>query len=124
MHKHFRMLSISEHMRSQGYAPSEAEHTRIPGIWKKLETLYNLPGLDEREDTLIADTSDDAEGSQELYCPFELPDEEFGEMMFARRLVKDGSSSPVASQGVESRRGSAAPDTDGTFSRDSAVYYA
>lgn len=48
MHKHFRMLAISEYMRNQGYAPDDAEHTRIPGIWKKLETLYNLSALDER----------------------------------------------------------------------------
>lgn len=48
MHKHFRMLAISEYMRSQGYAPADAEHTRIPGIWEKLGTLYNLPALDER----------------------------------------------------------------------------
>ena len=42
------MIAISEFMKSQGYAPSHAEHTRIPGIWKKLSTLYNLPALDER----------------------------------------------------------------------------
>lgn len=48
MHKHFRMLAISEYMKSQGYAPANEEHTRIPGIWKKLGTLYNLPALDER----------------------------------------------------------------------------
>lgn len=42
------MLAISEYMRSQGYAPADAEHTRIPGIWEKLGTLYNLPALDER----------------------------------------------------------------------------
>jgi hypothetical protein len=35
-------------MKSQGYAPANEEHTRIPGIWKKLGTLYNLPALDER----------------------------------------------------------------------------
>ena len=49
------MLAISEYMKSQGYAPANEEHTRIPGIWKKLGTLYNLPALDERaSDTLSA----------------------------------------------------------------------
>jgi MRG-binding protein len=48
MHKHFRMLAISEYMKSQGYAPADEDHTRIPGIWKKLTSLYNLPALDER----------------------------------------------------------------------------
>lgn len=66
-----------------------------------------------QEDTLIAETSDDAENAKELYCPFELPDEEFGEMMFERRLARDGSSSPPGSPLAESRRGSTAPDTDG-----------
>jgi MRG-binding protein len=42
------MLAISEYMKSQGYAPASEEHTRIPGIWRKLGTLYNLPALDER----------------------------------------------------------------------------
>lgn len=42
------MLAISEYLKSQGYAPAHEEHTRIPGIWKKLGTLYNLPALDER----------------------------------------------------------------------------
>lgn len=48
LHKHFRMLAISDYLKSQGYAPSTAEHMRIPGIWKKLGSLYNLEALDER----------------------------------------------------------------------------
>jgi MRG-binding protein len=47
IHKHFRMIAISEYMKSQGYAPLNEEHTRIPGIWKKLDSLYNLSALDE-----------------------------------------------------------------------------
>jgi MRG-binding protein len=42
------MLAISEYLRSQGYAPYSADHMRIPGIWKKLGSLYNLEALDER----------------------------------------------------------------------------
>jgi MRG-binding protein len=45
------MLAIAEYMKSQGYAPADEEHTRIPGIWKKLGSLYNLPALDERVST-------------------------------------------------------------------------
>jgi len=48
MHKHFRMIAISEFLKTQGYAPANADHTRIPGIWRKLSTLYNLAALDER----------------------------------------------------------------------------
>ncbi|KAJ0425891.1 chromatin modification-related protein EAF7-domain-containing protein [Aspergillus carlsbadensis] len=111
MHKHFRMVAISEFMKSQGYAPSHAEHTRIPGIWKKLGNLYNLPALDEREDSLITETSDDADG-KEMHCPFELPEDEYGDMMFERRLAMEGSPSPVPSGQAESRRGSTVADTD------------
>ncbi|KAL3480298.1 chromatin modification-related protein EAF7-domain-containing protein [Aspergillus californicus] len=111
IHKHFRMVAISEFMKSQGYAPSDAEHTRIPGIWRKLGTLYNLPALDEREDSLITDVSDEADG-KEVYCPFELPDYEYGDLMFERRLAMEKSPSPVDSRPAESRRGSTVADTD------------
>ncbi|KAL4915553.1 chromatin modification-related protein EAF7-domain-containing protein [Aspergillus aurantiobrunneus] len=111
MHKHFRMVAISEFMKSNGYASSHAEHTRIPGIWKKLRTLYNLPALDEREDSLITDASEDTEG-KEMYCPFELPEDEYGDLMFERRLAMEGSQSPAPSGQPESRRGSTVADTD------------
>ncbi|KAL2824917.1 chromatin modification-related protein EAF7-domain-containing protein [Aspergillus cavernicola] len=111
MHKHFRMVAISEFMKSQGYAPSDAEHTRIPGIWKKLGNLYNLPALDEREDSLITDISDEADG-KEVYCSFELPEDEYAGLMFERRLAMEGSPSPAPSGQAESRRGSTVADTD------------
>jgi MRG-binding protein len=50
---------------------------------------------------------DGSDGSE--YCPFELPEDEYGELMFSRRL-ENRSVSLVAS---ESRRGSAAADADG-----------
>ncbi|CAG7916605.1 unnamed protein product [Penicillium olsonii] len=115
IHKHFRMLAISDYLKSQGYAPSTAEHMRIPGIWKKLGSLYNLEALDEREDSVITDANDDDDGSSERYCPFELPYEEYGDMMFERRLAMEDSLSPVASRtsrADESRRGSTVADTD------------
>lgn len=48
LHKHFRMLAISDYLQSQGYSPVREKHTTIPNIWKKLGTMYNLAGLDER----------------------------------------------------------------------------
>lgn len=48
MHKHFRMIAISQHLRNHGYTSSKDSHTRIPGIWQKLGSLYNLEALDER----------------------------------------------------------------------------
>ncbi|KAF7113678.1 hypothetical protein CNMCM5793_003034 [Aspergillus hiratsukae] len=108
----WKPVAISEFMKSQGYAPSNCEHTRIPGIWKKLGTLYNLPALDEREDSLITDPSDDPDGSKDFYCPFELPEDEYGDLMFERRLAMEGSASPNPSAQAESRRGSTIADTD------------
>lgn len=48
MHKHFRMVAISENLRNHGYTSAKDDHTRIPGIWEKLNGLYNLEALDER----------------------------------------------------------------------------
>ncbi|KAJ5391707.1 hypothetical protein N7509_007197 [Penicillium cosmopolitanum] len=112
VHKHFRMLAISEYLRSQGYAPYNADHMRIPGIWKKLGSLYNLEALDEREDSVITDANEDDEEPSEMYCPFELPYDEYGDMMFEKRLALEGSSSPITSPHPESRRGSTVADTD------------
>lgn len=64
-----------------------------------------------QEDSLLTDPSEDLDTSKELYCSFELPEDEYGEMMFERRLAVEGSS--VASGQAESRRGSTVADTDG-----------
>ncbi len=40
------------------------------------------------------DTEEDGEPAKAAYFPFELPEDEFGDMMFERRLAPDGSSSP------------------------------
>ncbi|KAJ5291629.1 hypothetical protein N7478_000880 [Penicillium angulare] len=116
VHKHFRMLAIAEFLKSQGYGPINGDHLNIPGIWKKLGTLYNLEALDEREDSVIADLNEDEDGVSERYCPFELPYDEYGDMMFERRLATEGSLSPVMSRHADSRRGSTVADTDETRS--------
>lgn len=148
MHKHFRMLAISEHLISQGYVAPNDQHTRIPGIWKKLGALYNLAGLDERvrdritnphidgdestklltccsvqEASFATDGSGDLEPAQEPYCPFQLPYDEYGEMMFERRLAPEGSSSPPMSLAGGSGRASTVADTDGKRSDHFIQYY-
>ncbi|KAF8476858.1 chromatin modification-related protein EAF7-domain-containing protein [Kalaharituber pfeilii] len=94
MHKHFRMLAIEQMMRNHGVSDS---HTNAEGIWKKLNTLYNLEGLDERED--MEDESDSP-----TWTEFKLPEEDFGELMAARRLNPEGTASPGHMMDVSKRR--------------------
>jgi MRG-binding protein len=54
---------------------------------------------------------DGSDGSE--YCPFELPEDEYGELMFSRRLAADRSASPIPSDHEESRKGSPVADMDG-----------
>lgn len=73
-----------------------------------------------QEDSVITDANDDDDKSSEMYCPFELPYDEYGDMMFERRLAMEDSLSPVASRtsrAAESRRGSTVADTDGRHKR-------
>lgn len=103
------MLAIHDYMASQGVVNPNDDHTKIPGIWEKLASLYNLPILDEREDSIINDVQDENGELVELYCPFSLPEEEYGAKMFAKRLDPDGSKSPEEGP---SRRESTVADTD------------
>ncbi|TAQ85566.1 hypothetical protein B7494_g6115 [Chlorociboria aeruginascens] len=65
IHKHFRMIALSEHLRNHGY---DEKHTRIPGIWEKLKTIYNLEVIDERE-TFDLDSEDK---DPDIYVEFNL----------------------------------------------------
>ncbi|KAI9877848.1 MAG: hypothetical protein M1830_002651 [Pleopsidium flavum] len=94
MHKHFRMIALSQHLRNNGYTTPEDGHTRIPGIWEKLGSLYNLDALDERENSIGDDVSDDSDPAKEPFSQFRLPQADFGDRMFNRRLAPDGSASP------------------------------
>lgn len=58
MHKHFRMIAISQHLRNHGYTSAKDDHTRIPGIWEKLGKYYNLDALDERVGRLMLGGAD------------------------------------------------------------------
>ncbi|KAJ9610097.1 uncharacterized protein PV06_03829 [Exophiala oligosperma] len=106
IHKHFRMIAIRDHLLSQNVTSAEDPHTTIAGIWAKLSTLYDLPKLDERENATV-DISDDPENETLYFRDFELPREDFEEMMWQKRLAPDGTQSPEWS-----RRGSTVADTD------------
>ncbi|MCJ1370384.1 hypothetical protein MMC20_001597 [Loxospora ochrophaea] len=94
MHKHFRMIAISENLRNHGYTSPQDGHTRIPGIWEKLGSMYNLEALDAREDSFGEANSDDGSPPNDSFFPFKLPEKDFGTMMFNKRLAPDGHSSP------------------------------
>ncbi|KAL8835490.1 MAG: hypothetical protein Q9170_003292 [Blastenia crenularia] len=122
MHKHFRMIALSQHLHSHGYDPSKNEHLRIPGIWKKLDSLYHLEALDERENAFSDANSPESDRNDETYYHFSLPREEYGEMVFEKRLAPDGSPSPAdtvcpssvtSTSAAATRRGSTAKDMEG-----------
>ncbi|MCJ1396297.1 hypothetical protein MMC18_009186 [Xylographa bjoerkii] len=64
------------------------------GIWEKLGSLYNLKILDEREDSFGELIPEDNDPRKEPFVPFGLPGNDFGDLMFERRLASPGSSSP------------------------------
>lgn len=110
MHKHFHVIAISQSLRSHGHTTATSTHTRIPGIWAKLHTLYDLDALDERETTHAAlDAPDPLDPADDAKIPaFELPDDEFGEMMWERRFPGRGgerSESPPVIPGLQNTRG-------------------
>lgn len=138
MHKHFRMVSISQYLRNHGYTSLRDDHTRIPHIWEKLRKLYNLESLDERvcvhlflntnvaesafkQENFINDSSsENNDQAREIFYQFKLPFDEFGEMMFAKRLKPEGSFSPPSllnqpsgDSDAGTRRPSTIDDTDG-----------
>jgi MRG-binding protein len=75
------MISIHNDMRSHGFATEDAPHTRIPGIWRKLNQLYELDALDERENQYaFSDDPDPIDREEAASIPdFELPEDDFGD---------------------------------------------
>ncbi|KAI5463286.1 chromatin modification-related protein EAF7-domain-containing protein [Mariannaea sp. PMI_226] len=88
MHKHFRMIAISEHLRNHGFDPDLYQHTRIPFIWQKLRSYYNLEVIDERENF-------DEDETEDRYVEFTLPRKQFFDLMIARAPA-DPSEAPTS----------------------------
>ncbi|KAK0718213.1 chromatin modification-related protein EAF7-domain-containing protein, partial [Lasiosphaeria miniovina] len=82
MHKHFRILAISEHLRNHGFDPDMLPHTRVSGMWAKLREFYDLDAVDEREYNM--DPLEE-EGRPRRYLDFSLPWEEYGDLMIEKR---------------------------------------
>jgi hypothetical protein len=126
------MIALSEHLRNHGYDPRVETHTTIPKIWAKLETLYDLKTIDDRENSFEYETPD-------KFMDFDLP-LEFAEKTAERaqripeeaesaasspprlRLSRSPSAEPSvtpiprkrkkAETGLNKRRGSTVDDTD------------
>ncbi|KAK3661306.1 hypothetical protein LTR56_000429 [Elasticomyces elasticus] len=124
IHKHFRLLALHHFLLSNHYIHPRNEHTKPAGLWRKLNTLYDLEALDEREDarqlsdlSLEDEDQERGDGESDAYSEaenkihrleFELPQENggegegYGEMMWRRRFVdgggegRGGSESPAA----------------------------
>lgn len=104
IHKHFRMIAIRDFMINQGVTTAEDPHTTTAGVWAKLGSLYDMEKLDEREDSII--DGEDSKGDA-YFRDFELPREDFEELMWQRRIAPEGTQSPAMS-----RRASTVADTD------------
>jgi MRG-binding protein len=115
------MMAIAKDFQSHGFTAPNIEHTRPPGIWAKLETLYDLEVLDERENHhlgITAESSDTAgseqdeeedEDEEDEENPwrrrnFAFPDESYEDLAFAKRLDEERPSSPEAIDGLSRTR--------------------
>ncbi|KAJ4416743.1 DASH complex subunit ask1 [Gnomoniopsis sp. IMI 355080] len=97
MHKHFRMLAISNYMRDWGYDSDVYSHVRIPGIWTKLSEFFNMPVIDDRENNMDAADNPNYDDS---FKPFDLPWDEYGDMIM-QRAIADPSEAPTSPAELE-----------------------
>lgn len=83
-----------------------------------------------QEDAFGEPNQTDDDPNKQPFCPFALPEDEYRDMMFAKRLAPDGTSSPpllthqlssiVVEGGRAARRYSTVDDTDGMHAHDFA----
>ena len=96
---------MREYLLENGYIHPRAQHTKPEGIWRKLQSLYDLKALDEREDARqLSDLSEEASNEDEednesdIYSvaenkihneDFALPDDDYAEAMWAQRFASE-----------------------------------
>ncbi|KAI2625192.1 chromatin modification-related protein EAF7-domain-containing protein [Xylaria nigripes] len=132
MHKHFRMIAISEHLRNHGFDPSIETHTRIPGIWLKLRQFFDMDMIDERDNSFdyVKSLGGD-QAPEELYKDFELLPDEFHDLMWGRAAANENEPDNWTESEAEDENASAAKkqqmrkrrrgDTDAGSTAGSAV---
>ena len=93
-----------------------------------VEFVAVAKSLASQENFFFDERPEDSDSKNEPYCPFTLPEEEFGEMMFAKRFKPEGSSSPMllpnnslAIDGAGAQRQSVVDDTDGGSGSSSRI---
>ena len=91
MHKHFRVLAISEHLRNHGFDPDAYPHTRLSGIWRKLREYYDLDAVNERENQLVPPP--DEPGRKRVWKDFSLPAKDYGDLIL-KRAARSSSEAP------------------------------
>lgn len=115
IHKHFHLMALHQDLLSNGHIHPRNEHTKPPGIWRKLESVYDLEVLDEREDARqlenvkipsayrgvdegSEDGSDEGDDDADVYSEaankieneeFSLPGEDFAARKWMQRLPTD-----------------------------------
>ena len=93
------------------------------------ELVFQHPGHEKaqtysfQEDSFGEPIETDGDPAKQPFCPFSLPEDDYSDMMFAKRLASDGSSSPpllahqFSAASIEgaraARRYSTVDDTDG-----------
>ncbi|KAK0249414.1 hypothetical protein B0A54_16235 [Friedmanniomyces endolithicus] len=107
IHKHFRLIALHQFLLNDGYIHPRNEHTRPAGIWRKLQTLYDLEALDEREDARqlseLSLESSNGEGDEEddVYSEagnkihredFALPDDTYADLKWRQRFASQEGS--------------------------------
>lgn len=124
MHKHFRIIAISEHLRNHGFDPFKNPHTRIPGIWAKLRTFYDLDAIDERENSL---DPPEEWGKPRRYKDFSLPRDDYLDLMLQAAVAPPGTDLPSSppewdpNEPSEERRKRKRTEAAGTKTRSSTV---
>ncbi len=94
MHRHFRVIAISEYLRCRGFDPDVYKHTRIPGIWKELAIHYNLEAIDDRDNNI--DYAEDPDYDSR-FKEFALPPD-FHDEMIARAVVDSATAATSPAQ--------------------------
>ncbi|CAK7230403.1 hypothetical protein SEUCBS140593_007577 [Sporothrix eucalyptigena] len=97
MHRHFRMIAISEHLRCRGFDPDVYQHTRIPGIWKELGNEYELETINDRDNNLDYVDETDTEAIESRFKEFCLPLADYRDDMLERALADDDDDSAASS---------------------------